>query len=119
MRLGFTGTREGATERQLATLTDLLASMYHPREHVFLHGSAIGADDQAARIAFQLCWTVVALPSNVESMRAHTERHIMCEVRPPKPPLERNRDIVAGCDLLIAAPRTLQEELRSGTWSCI
>ena len=33
--------------------------------------------------------------------------------------LERNRDIVDACDILIACPRTLKEELRSGTWATV
>lgn len=38
---------------------------------------------------------------------------------PVKPPLKRNYDIVDACDILLAAPRTLTEELRSGTWATI
>jgi hypothetical protein len=35
------------------------------------------------------------------------------------PPLERNKLIVARCDLLLATPETQQEVLRSGTWATI
>lgn len=34
-------------------------------------------------------------------------------------PLARNRRIVAAVDVLIAAPETDREELRSGTWATI
>ena len=37
----------------------------------------------------------------------------------PKPPLERNCDIVLDGDLLIATPHGYQEEMRSGTWYTI
>ena len=41
-------------------------------------------------------------------------------VAPPKPPLDRNRDIVTfGRDLLIAAPLQDFEVLRSGTWATV
>jgi len=37
----------------------------------------------------------------------------------PRPPLVRNRDIVDATDMLIAAPATRKEVLRSGTWATI
>ena len=40
-------------------------------------------------------------------------------IRPAKPPLDRNHDIVERCDLLIATPHTVEEQLRSGTWATI
>ena len=36
-----------------------------------------------------------------------------------KPYLERNKKIVNCCDILIAAPKQINEVLRSGTWSTI
>jgi len=38
---------------------------------------------------------------------------------PIKRPLERNSDIVADSDLLLATPRFYEEELRSGTWATV
>jgi hypothetical protein len=37
----------------------------------------------------------------------------------PKPFLDRNKDIVNSCDILIACPENDIEVLRSGTWSTI
>ena len=41
------------------------------------------------------------------------------EVRDPLPYLERNRAIVDACDILIACPKGMQEEQRSGTWATV
>lgn len=38
-------------------------------------------------------------------------------VHKAKPPLDRNRDIVNGSDVMLVAPRERKEELRSGTWA--
>jgi predicted Rossmann fold nucleotide-binding protein DprA/Smf involved in DNA uptake len=40
------------------------------------------------------------------------------EVRPQRPYLDRNRDIVAASDVLIACPKG-PEQRRSGTWSTV
>ena len=37
----------------------------------------------------------------------------------PRDYLDRNKDIVNNCDLLIAAPKENTEVLRSGTWSTV
>jgi hypothetical protein len=37
----------------------------------------------------------------------------------PKPPLARDRDIVNAVEFLIAAPKSDDQTLRSGTWTTI
>jgi len=39
--------------------------------------------------------------------------------RNPKPYLERNHNIVDESELLIACPKSKEEELRSGTWATV
>jgi hypothetical protein len=80
----------------------------------FHHGDCIGADAEAHDIASELLWFTVSHPPDNNKARAHKK----CDYeREPKPYLERNRDIVDHCDLMIAAPDGLEEQLRSGTWA--
>jgi hypothetical protein len=67
----------------------------------FHHGAARGADTEAAYVADKLGYEIIAYPA----VRGHE--------------LERNRMIVAACDLLIAAPLQDTEILRSGTWATV
>jgi hypothetical protein len=97
VNVGFTGTLKGMSidqEDQLAYVLDML-----PRGE-FHHGAAKGADTQAARIAERRGWRLVPHPAGGN-------------------PLDRNHDIVAAASLLIAAPLTDKEVLRSGTWATV
>jgi hypothetical protein len=107
MTLGFTGTRKGMTAGQKTQLRDFFyaitlngddAAEY---KHEFHHGCAVGADTEAAAAARRHKCIVFEHPIDARG------------------PLERNRDIVAACDLLIAAPETDTEQLRSGTWATV
>ena len=57
-------------------------------------------------------------PCNIEDKRAHVSHSVLTTKR-IKPPLDRNRDIVDACDVLIATPKDFVEELRSGTWATV
>jgi hypothetical protein len=59
---------------------------------------------------------VIYPASGVGDKRAHNKPDL---IWPAKPPLERNHDIVDQADVMIATPRTMQEEQRSGTWATI
>lgn len=115
--VGFTGTRHGMTTAQTravrALLTDLQA---HHGADVFHHGDCIGADDQAATVAHDLGFWVVAHPPTNRRVRAYGYYD---ELRCPAPYLARNRAIVDACHRMIACPATAMEEQRSGTWSTI
>lgn len=67
MRIGFTGTRQGMTERQKIALSDLLSSYAAAILH---HGDAIGADAEAHEIAVGLGCAIVIHPPAVETQRA-------------------------------------------------
>jgi len=43
----------------------------------------------------------------------------LCTVLDPAPYLERNRAIVDAGDIVLAAPQTLEEQQRSGTWATV
>lgn len=110
--LGFTGTRRGMTEAQRKALWAVIEGQSAER---FRHGACLGADHQANTIAKALGLKTEAHPCTNERWRYHGPFDYCHD---PKPPLERNRDIVDACELLIAAPHG-PEEQRSGTWSTI
>jgi len=113
MKIGFTGTREGMTENQKRKLY-LFVKPLAPSE--FHHGDCKGSDEEATRIVRPLQWKLHSHPPTVESGRAFTLADVEYD---PKEFLDRNHDIVDETEVLLAAPRTSKEELRSGTWATI
>lgn len=87
-----------------------------------VHGDCVGADAEFDRLAVGLGLDRTVRPCTLDEQRAHVERYT--PVRPskiffPEPPLDRNKKIVADCDVLIACPGEATEQLRSGTWATI
>jgi len=113
MLVGFTGTKDGMTESQREALTRTLVSLSATELH---HGDCIGADAEASSIAKDLNLKIVIHPPTNPSKRSFCCADI---ILPPKPYLERNREIVKATDVLIAAPRQRHEVLRSGTWATV
>lgn len=119
INLGFTGTREGMSPQQLGALGQWLG-VYLPDIAEFHHGDCIGADMQAHDIVDALKrsrFSGIAIhshPGNIKPMQAMSKADVVYQ---PKPPLERNRDIVAASDRMFAAP--LNESGRGGTWMTI
>jgi len=113
--VGFTGTQHGMTEFQFLAFANLIGEL---RPDQFHHGDCVGADAQAHNIVRGIlseCKIVLHLPDD-------PRKRAFCSgdrVRRGLPHLVRNRNIVLFSDVLIAAPRTREEELRSGTWSMI
>lgn len=117
MRLGFTGTQDGMTERQKASLRRYL-TLGRDRIDEFHHGDCIGADEQAHAIAVEVLgvdkiW--IHPPTNPRKRAFCKSPHVL----PTDDYLDRNRTIVRVTDALVAAPKSLVEELRSGTWMTI
>ena len=113
MIVGFTGTKQGMTVFQQDTLCRLLAK-YRPVE--FHHGDCIGADHQAHLIAKKLGIRIVVHPPDNPKARAYCDADL---TMPEKSYLERNHNIVDCSDLIIAAPKSQREQLRSGTWATV
>lgn len=112
---GFTGTEVGMSNRQIAGLRAHLMAAEPNSE--FHHGDCIGADEEAHAIARELGFLIVVHPPLNASKRAFCTRAY--QVLKPKPYLDRNRDVVDACAVLIAAPWSDEEELRSGTWATV
>jgi hypothetical protein len=131
--VGFTGTRDGMTPEQKTTFVEVL-SPYHGRFD-FHHGDCLGADDEAhGLVVGDLLLNdpgsgdprIAIHPPSDPKLRARRRPCLefgdwLC---PEKPYLERNRDIVDACDMLIACPKERRPDIpvdptnlySGGTW---
>src|SRR5262245_31983566 len=114
MIIGFTGTRHGMTPAQQWSLEETLLNYGCTVLH---HGDCVGADAQADALARSMQIARVVHPPLVNRYRAFVQPGPTCTVLEPRPYLTRNRAIVEAAALLIAAPQTLGEQRRSGTWA--
>jgi hypothetical protein len=114
--IGFTGTRKGMSLNQKIGLIDILSEF---GEFNFHHGACIGADIEADLIA-RNCYAkqIFIYPSNNLKTRVHCEEPGDI-VYKEKSPLIRDQDIVNSVSILIAAPKSNIEIIRSGTWTTI
>jgi hypothetical protein len=112
-KLGFTGTREGLTRRQIERLIRVL-TVFKPSE--VHHGDCIGGDSDFHTIVRSLLfWTrIIGHPPEDSSRRAHC---IFDRELPPRPYLDRNHDIVDAVEMLVVCPKEMEEIVRSGTWA--
>ncbi len=112
MKIGFTGTQDGMSEKQriklIATVELLNAKECH-------HGDCIGSDEQFHKICYDRNIKIVMHPPINSKYRAFCLGNIILK---EKDYLVRNKDIVNDTDILIATPKG-KEILRSGTWSTI
>lgn len=111
--VGFTGTREGMTPPQKATVTAFMTKLStQPSKGV--HGDCLGADFDFHRILRSLGVEAYSRPCTLSHQRAYTDAVLLAS---PDSPLVRNQRIVEDCDVLLVCPKTFREELRSGTWA--
>src|SRR3974377_1689794 len=115
MKVGFTGTQQGMSRLQL---TDFEGWVMGREIAEFHHGDCIGADADAVMIVrtIQPNAKIVCHPPTNESKRAFVESDVYL---PPKEYLDRNRDIVDAVHQMVACPKGVHEEQRSGTWATI
>lgn len=117
MKLGFTGTQKGMTSIQ-KTKTDFIIETSKPEEAH--HGDCIGSDETFNALCrihtVHIPLILVCHPPLNPSKRAWTVNDITL---PEKEYLERNHDIVDAVDTLLATPKEMKEQLRSGTWATI
>jgi hypothetical protein len=117
--VGFTGARDGMTPAQAHAVDVLLARLAdgHPtRALCGLHGDCVGADAEFDALCKRRAIPVKIRPASIPGMRAGCDSEAIAE---PRPPLVRNREIVADSEVLLACPRTREEVLRSGVWATI
>lgn len=120
--LGFTGTRAGMTPAQRFKVRSLTHRLNPKRVH---HGACVGADAEFHEIVRELSSAIVLYPAFHigHKYRAKCAGGIIdsrfVDRFPLPDPLQRNRIIVAESSALIAAPSTMSEVLRSGTWATV
>lgn len=117
MVVGFTGTRVGLCGGQSAKLLDFLVKNNVKQAH---HGDCIGGDSQFHEICRMAGVSVVLHPPKNDKLRAFSKGAIHTE--PPLPYLIRNHIIVDCCEVLLAAPKELEEPTPGrgqGTWSTV
>ena len=110
MKVGVTGTREGATEYQLNELRGVLTELKGTEFH---HGDCKGVDEQAAAIARELGYKIVCHPPKSNELRAYFPSD---ETREPLTYLARDRKIVDETDVLIVVPLQQEWQPKGGTW---
>lgn len=116
MILGFTGTRDGMTDKQRESVAEFL---YNQRPTVVHHGDCIGADSQFHDSALLMIPApqIEIHPCTLTKFRAYRKASI---IHPVKPPKDRNKDIVRASTELLAAPKTTPNKSpRSGTWQTV
>ncbi len=114
MKVGTTGTHLGATTAQLETLAELLKLKGATGLD---HGDCVGADAQGHDVARSLGGIfITSHPPLKDALRAFRAADL---ILPPKPYLDRNRDIVDATEYLIGMPDSRVERVRSGTWYTI
>lgn len=123
MRVGFTGTRNGMTEQQVSVFKDAIRFIGVENVTEFHQGCCVGADEQAVLAMLDLgfpgdkIWA--HLPENKSKIFKFHKGLENIRIVQPKPYLERNKNIVERSDVLLAAPESGTEILRSGTWSTV
>ena len=114
--LGFTGTRNGMTPAQKATVRTLL---YTERPDFCVHGDCIGADEDFDTICSLSNIPRGIRPCTFENMRAYCDEKGAEVLSEPINPMQRNRDIIAQVDVLIGCPPNYIMLPRGGTWATI
>jgi hypothetical protein len=120
--VGFTGTSDGMTNAQTLEihmlLGDLQAFVRSQRAH---HGLCVGSDAQFHKLAKAMNYLVIGHPGvNAQGQPAKRATDLVCDATHPETfYLDRNVQIVIESAVLLATPKTMAEELRSGTWATI
>jgi hypothetical protein len=117
MKVGFTGTQIGMTQKQRVELAKLLVDLRELNTISFHHGDCIGADKQAHDIALSLSIPIIIYPPLIDKKRAFCKGYYSRKT--PMSYLARNHAIVDDVEILIACPKSDQEEMRSGTWATV
>lgn len=113
VRVGFTGTRDGMTDAQKATVADLLERVAPRWCH---HGDCVGADADFHHLAKAAGSAVMIHPPSDPKLRAGL---VGDDIAEEKPYLDRNRAIVHAATILVATPKESTPQGKGGTWFTI
>lgn len=114
MIIGFTGTRNGMSEKQKILFGNLIECL---RIHIFHHGDCMGSDSDAHDIVAEYDDSIPIFihPPSDDKLRAFKNGIQLRE----KSYLERNKDIVDVANVMLATPKDCVNIVRSGTWFTI
>lgn len=116
MKIGFTGTREGMSDDQKCEFLKLTkgATEFH-------HGDCIGGDEESDALIRIVKGVIVHIhPPDDPKLRAFCYKKEQGDIIwSTDSYINRNHTIVDKTEILIAAPLTNKEEVRSGTWATI
>ena len=107
---------------QKTELEALLKKLKEEGFDEFHHGLCIGADEQAAMLAKELGYRVIAHPGlahDPTNLQYRSQWTGSDETTEAKPFIERDREMVDITERLIATPLTRAEVIRSGTWTTV
>jgi hypothetical protein len=114
MKVGITGTREGMTESQFASIKEALKTIISECGAAeFHHGDCTGVDVEAAFLAKELGYKIICHPPKSSEQQGYFGGD---EMREPLGYLQRDRNIVDETDILIVAPLQRTHQSRGGTW---
>ena len=116
VNVGFTGTQDGCTNKQRDTLNNILLAVRDSGVEHLHHGDCIGADALADNLWKQCGGKTIAHPPFNPKKRAFCVADV---ILPERDYMDRNEDIVKSTQILVATPKGMTEELRSGTWATI
>lgn len=111
MKVGITGTREGMNEHQFAQVQEFLSQF--PAGTEFHHGDCVGVDVEAAMVARELGYRIIAHPGPAGDLQAG---HDSDEIREHLTHFKRNRNIVDETDMLMVVPLQNKHQSFGGTW---
>lgn len=119
IKIGFTGTQIGMQKLQKRAFRQLIWELIGEGNQVeFHHGDCKGADKEAHNFIVNDFETELILhPPKIDSKRAFCD---FSQCREPKLYLDRNKDIVAESEIMIATPKEFAMQWKgSGTWATI
>lgn len=111
INVGISGTRYGASPKQLNKIVELLMDFRKSGAKNFRHGDCIGVDIEAANIARKLGYYIIKHPGPI-GMKTEAD-----ETMVPLPFLDRNKVIVRMSGIMLIVPYSNKEIMRSGTWA--
>ena len=115
--IGVTGTRHGANDKQRRLFVSIINKAMVTK---FRHGDCIGFDEESHKIVESISpSTIIEIHPPIEDKHRAYCKGKNVKIHEPKNYLDRNKDIVAGSQLMIAVPGTEFEILHSGTWATI
>lgn len=115
--VGFTGTHHGMTPWQVDGVKYWLTTLQRNGYKVARHGDCIGSDEQFHGIAKDMGFQIIIHPPRNPKRRAYCKNANL--VLSVDEYLKRDDAIIAASSIMLATPRGMYEELRSGTWATI